>query len=122
MNRPLAFNELEQVYDLMARAIDEAGEENEALFLSKLGITLAPTYMILFGGPGPGGKAMAEAPTLGLDAFCQKFLVWQDEEGNVFLSFNDLVALAQRQQVAVAPVLRVINLRLKRTFTAALEK
>ena len=41
MNRPLSFNELEQVYDLMARAIDEAGEENEALFLSKLGITLA---------------------------------------------------------------------------------
>ena len=41
MNRPLAFNELEQVYDLMARAIDQAGEENEALFLSKLGITLA---------------------------------------------------------------------------------
>lgn len=41
MNRPLSFNELEQVYDLMARAIDEAGAENEALFLSKLGITLA---------------------------------------------------------------------------------
>ena len=41
MNRPLAFNELEQVYELMARAIDEAGEGNEALFLSKLGITLA---------------------------------------------------------------------------------
>jgi len=42
MNRPLAFNELEQVYDLMARAIDEAGEGNEALFLSKLGLPLAP--------------------------------------------------------------------------------
>ncbi|MCB1847247.1 MAG: hypothetical protein KDI04_07615 [Halieaceae bacterium] len=41
MNRPLAFNELEQVYELMARAIDEAGAENEALFLGKLGITLA---------------------------------------------------------------------------------
>ena len=41
MNRPLSFNELEQVYDLMARAIDEAGADNEALFLSKLGITLA---------------------------------------------------------------------------------
>lgn len=41
MNQPLAFNELEQVYDLMAQVIDEAGEENEALFLSKLAITLA---------------------------------------------------------------------------------
>ena len=41
MNRPLAFNELEQVYELMARAIDEGGAENEALVLGKLGITLA---------------------------------------------------------------------------------
>jgi hypothetical protein len=41
MNQPLEFAELEQVYDLMARAIDGAGEENEALFLGKLAITLA---------------------------------------------------------------------------------
>lgn len=41
MKRALEFTELEQVYDLMARAIDEVGEENEALFLGKLGITLA---------------------------------------------------------------------------------
>ena len=41
MNGPLPFGELEQVYDLMAQAIDEAGAENEVLFLSKLAITLA---------------------------------------------------------------------------------
>ena len=41
MNGPLPFGELEQVYDLMAQAIDAAGAENEALFLSKLAITLA---------------------------------------------------------------------------------
>ncbi|MEE4143904.1 MAG: hypothetical protein V2I26_03820 [Halieaceae bacterium] len=41
MKRTLEFTELEQVYDLMARAIDEVGEENEAVFLGKLGITLA---------------------------------------------------------------------------------
>ncbi len=37
----MAFTELEQVYDLMAEAIDAVGEHNTALFLSKLGITLA---------------------------------------------------------------------------------
>ncbi len=87
----------------------------------KLGIEIAPAHMILFGGPGPGGRAMADAPTLGLDAFCQKFLVWEDAQGKVHLSFNDLLALAERQQVKVAPALRVINLRLRKVFTEALQ-
>ena len=43
----------------------------------ELGVEIAPSYLILFGGPGPGGKAMADAPTLGLDGFCQKFLIWR---------------------------------------------
>lgn len=47
------------------------------------GVTLRPTVLILFGGPGPGGKAMASAPTLGLDAFCPKVLIWQDADGAV---------------------------------------
>ncbi len=84
------------------------------------GIELPPSYMILFGGPGPGGKAMAGSPTLGLDGFCQKFLIWQDEQGQVHLSFNDLIALARRQDVDVALALRVINFRLNSVFDEAL--
>lgn len=41
MKQALDFTELEQVYDLVAQAIDEAGEGNETAFLSKLCITLA---------------------------------------------------------------------------------
>ena len=41
MKQTLDFNELEKVYDLIARGIDEAGEGNESLFLGKLCITLA---------------------------------------------------------------------------------
>jgi uncharacterized protein (DUF302 family) len=88
----------------------------------ELGYSLPPSYMILFGGPGPGGKAMAGAPTLGLDAFCQKFLIWQDNDGATFLSFNDLLVLADRQGVKKSPALRVVNFRLKKTFSEALEK
>ena len=40
MVQPLAFAELEQVYELMARAVDSVGADNEALFLCKLSITL----------------------------------------------------------------------------------
>jgi len=86
----------------------------------ELGIEIAPSYLILFGGPAPGGKAMAEAPTLGLDGFCQKFLIWEDSSGRIKLSFNDLLVLADRQGVKKAVALRVINYRLSKTFGDAL--
>ena len=41
MTEELKFEGLEKVYDLIAVAIDEAGPEKEALFLSKLCLTLA---------------------------------------------------------------------------------
>lgn len=85
-----------------------------------LDVEIGPSYMILFGGPGPGGKAMAEATTLELDGFCQKFLIWEDSSGRVFLSFNDLLALADRQGVKKNLPLRVINRRLTKVFAEAL--
>ena len=87
-----------------------------------VGVSLAPATMILFGAPGPGAKAMSSAPTLGLDAFCQKFLVWQDDSGQVLLSYNDLLALAERQGVAKSIPLRVINFRLNSVFGDALSE
>ncbi len=86
----------------------------------RLGVEIHPSHLILFGGPGPGGKAMAGSPTLGLDGFCQKFLIWQDDNGAVHLSFNDLLALAKRPQVPIAPALRVIDFRLGKVFGDAL--
>lgn len=86
------------------------------------GVELEPMKLMLFGGPGPGGKAMASAPTLGLDAFCQKLLIWQDDSGTVHVTFNDLLALAERQQVSIGIPLRIINRRMKKTFSTALRK
>ncbi len=88
----------------------------------KHGVELQPLRLILFGGPGPGGQAMTSAPTLGLDAFCQKLLVWEDLDGQVYVTFNDLLALAERQGVSKGIPLRVINWRLKSTFTEALKQ
>ena len=85
-----------------------------------LGIELPPAYLILFGAPGPGGKAMASSPTLGLDAFCQKLLVWQDAAGQTYLSFNDLHDLAERQEAKKSLALWVINFRLTSFFGDAL--
>jgi uncharacterized protein (DUF302 family) len=85
------------------------------------GIAIPPSRMLLFGGPAPGAKAMAGAPTLGLDAFCQKLLVWQDDKGAIKASFNDLLAIAERQGAEKSPALRIINHRLASTFESALK-
>lgn len=90
-------------------------QENAKAF----GIALRPVRLVLFGAPAPGAKAMRDAPTLGLDAFCQKLLVWQDSNGTVHVSFNDLLALAERHGVGSSVPLRVINRRLNATFRAA---
>lgn len=85
-------------------------------------VSLVPLRLILFGAPGPGGKAMSDAPTLGLDAFCQKLLIWEDSNGTVHVTFNDLPALAERQKVSIGIPLRYINSRIKETFSKALEQ
>jgi hypothetical protein len=64
---------------------------------------------------------MASAPTLGLDAFCQKLLILQDADGTARVIFNDLTALAERQQVSGGIPLRLINRRIQKTFTDALK-
>lgn len=85
-----------------------------------VGVEVKPMILILFGGPAPGAKAMSNAQTLGLDAFCQKFLIWQDNDDQVHLSFNNLLDLAERQQVSKSVALRVINYRLNKVFKEAL--
>jgi hypothetical protein len=45
-----------------------------------------------------------------------------DSEGAVHVTFNDLLALAERQQVSGGIPLRIIDAPLKKTFTLALEQ
>ena len=85
------------------------------------GVMLKPVTLILFGAPEPGAKAMQNAPILGLDVFCQKFVIWEDDSGSVYLSFNDVTELAQRHDAHVAPALRVVKFRLKSVFGSALD-
>ena len=62
---------------------------------SIVGVELRPTILLLFGGPAPGGKAMMTSPKIGLDAFCQKLLVYENEDGEVWIAYNDIVAFAE---------------------------
>ncbi|WP_170400188.1 DUF302 domain-containing protein, partial [Ruegeria arenilitoris] len=71
------------------------GEIDFATEASQQGVALPDTVLLLFGGPAPGGVAMAGFPAIGLDAFCQKLLVYANEEGGSVVIFNDIAALAE---------------------------
>ncbi len=87
---------------------------------SVLGIVLRPTTLLLFGGPAPGGKAMMTSPKIGLDAFCQKLLVYENESGEVWIAYNDIVAFANLYYQTSTKPQQMINQRLKMTFSKAI--
>ncbi|MXU65156.1 DUF302 domain-containing protein [Oceanomicrobium pacificus] len=86
-----------------------------------LGVTLPPAALLLFGGPAPGGVAMAEFTAIGLDAFCQKLLVYSDGNGATQVIYNDIAGLAELHYGRSAPPHAALNDRLTATFAKALE-
>jgi uncharacterized protein (DUF302 family) len=60
-----------------------------------VGLPLRPNDLLIFGNPKVGTSLMQSAPTIGID-LPLKVLVWQDAEGNTWLSYNDPAWLARR--------------------------
>ncbi len=65
---------------------------------ASVGLELRPTKLIVFGNPNLGTPLMQDEQTTGLD-LPQKMLVWEDEEGNVKVSYNDIYFIAQRHGI-----------------------
>ena len=61
--------------------IDHAAAAKEA------GLTMRPSTVVVFGNPKLGTPVMVKTPVLGLDV-PPKALVWEDDQGNVWLSYN----------------------------------
>jgi len=88
----------------------------------ELGIDLRPITLLLYGAPGPGAKAMAEHPRMGLDAFCQKLLVYQKRDGRTGVLFNDMTALAEFHYGNSSRPHQFITQRIRSTLGAAVEE
>ena len=82
---------------------------------------LGPATLLLFGGPAPGGKAMMNAPKIGLDAFCQKLLIYENSDGEVWIAFNEIVAFAKLYYGEFTKPQAMIDKRLTATFTKAVK-
>jgi len=98
------------------------GEIDYRAEAAALGVDLSDLTLLLFGAPGPGAKAMAEHPRMGLDAFCQKVLVHQVPGGQVEVLFNDMPALAELHYGDSALPHKVIARRMRNTLGGAVEK
>jgi uncharacterized protein (DUF302 family) len=69
--------------------IDHSGEA------AKVGLTMRPTQLLIFGSPKGGTPLMVATPRLAID-LPLKVLAWQDEQGQVWLSYNSPEYLQQR--------------------------
>lgn len=59
------------------------------------GLSLRPTTVLLFGNAKAGTPLMQSAQTIGID-LPLKALVWQDEAGATFVSYNDPAWIGRR--------------------------
>jgi uncharacterized protein (DUF302 family) len=84
--------------------IDHSGEAE------KVGLTMQPTKLLLFGSPKSGTPLMIASPTLAID-LPLKALVWQDTEGTVWLSYNSTEYLQQRHNIPEALVKNIAGIR-----------
>jgi uncharacterized protein (DUF302 family) len=69
---------------------------------TKIGKTLRPTELLIFGNPQGGTPLMECAQSAGID-LPLKALVWEDDKAQVWLGYNDPAFLAQRHGAKDCP-------------------
>jgi uncharacterized protein (DUF302 family) len=99
-------NRLEEI--VKQRGLNVFARIDHAAGAAKVGKSLRPTELLIFGNPQGGTPFMECAQSVGID-LPLKALVWEDASSQVWLGYNDPAFLAQRHGVAQCPV--VENLR-----------
>ena len=89
-------NRLEAV--LQEKGLKTAARINHAAAAAVVGETLRPTELVLFGNPKAGTPLMQSQQTIAID-LPQKMLVWEDESGAVWLTYNNPAYLAGRHTI-----------------------
>ena len=72
---------------------------NHSLEAEKVGLSMRPTQLLLFGSPKAGTPLMVASPSVAID-LPLKALAWEDSQGNVWLSYNDPEYLKQRHDLS----------------------
>jgi uncharacterized protein (DUF302 family) len=84
--------------------VDHSGEAE------KVGMKMQPTKLLIFGSPKAGTPLMQAAPSIAID-LPLKILVWQDEGGKVWVSYNSPEYLRERHDLPadLMPTIAVVK-------------
>ena len=72
--------------------VDHSGEA------AKVGLKMRPTKLLIFGSPKAGTPLMVASPSLAID-LPLKAMVWEDDKGKVWVSYNSPDFLKKRHSL-----------------------
>lgn len=72
---------------------------NHAEGAKSVNLDLAPTELLIFGNPKVGTPLIQCHQTTGID-LPQKVLIWEDEKGQVWITYNDPQYIAKRHGIS----------------------
>jgi uncharacterized protein (DUF302 family) len=84
------------------RGLNVFARIDHAAGAAKVGKTLRPTEVLIFGNPQGGTPFMECAQSVGID-LPLKALAWEDAQGQAWLGYNDPAWLAKRHDAAACP-------------------
>ena len=93
-------NRLESI--VKERGLTVFARIDHAAGAARIGKSLRPTELLVFGNPQGGTPFMECSQSVGID-LPLKALVWQDESQRTWLGYNDTAYLAKRHQVPDCP-------------------
>ncbi len=87
----------------------------------KANLEMNPSFLVVFSNPKLDIPLLQNQQNMALD-LPQKMLIWQNDEGEVFVSYNDSYFLSDRHQLNVDKnILKKINLLLDNISSAAID-
>jgi uncharacterized protein (DUF302 family) len=100
MSHVRSLHSVEDTVERLAEAVRDAGAKQFTVVdhseeAEKVGLSLRPTKLLIFGNPVGGTPLMVAAPLSAID-LPMKVLVWEDDFGAVWLSHLDSDWLAER--------------------------
>jgi uncharacterized protein (DUF302 family) len=81
--------------EVKAKGLTVFARIDHAAGAAEVGLSLRPTELLIFGNAKGGTPLMQSVQTIGID-LPLKILIWQDEAGDTWLSYNDPGWLARR--------------------------
>ena len=90
---PETLNRLESV--LQSHGLTVFARVNHSGEAQKVGLTMRPTRLLIFGSPKAGTPLMVARPSIAID-LPLKALAWEDAGGKVWLSYNSPQYLKER--------------------------